>query len=237
MRQYFCLNWVLIDNLFDRSRDDQAKICWPATVKKLFWTGSIDQVHKKHGPREECSDMGRGNRTVFCTMYVNTVLVALRKQTWNKKINWLTRLTWDQAQFERFSYILSKGYRWNWPCPPECNFQSETKIEPDLRLDKAAMLVDKTTKNNFAKFVHCVQTKISVPSEGKCFCFCTPARPRMGRGEGTSDFKWQGWSHGGKTQNPIKSLGLPTKPPKHPRTIIKLNNRFYEMDAMLFVKY
>ena len=38
-------------------------------------------------------------------------------------------LTWDQAQFERFSYILSNGYR-----PPECNFQSETKIEPDLRL-------------------------------------------------------------------------------------------------------
>ena len=91
MRQYFCLNWVLIDNLFDRSRDDRAKICWPATVKKLFWTGSMDQVHKKRGPREECSDMGRGNRTVFCTMYVNTVLVALRKQTWNKKINWLTR--------------------------------------------------------------------------------------------------------------------------------------------------
>ena len=22
-------------------------------------------------------------------------------------------LTWDQAQFERFSYILSNGYRWN----------------------------------------------------------------------------------------------------------------------------
>ena len=98
------------------------------------------------------------------------------------------------------------------------------------------MLVDKTTKNNFAEFVHCVQTRISVPSEGKCFCFCTPARLRMGRGEGTSDFKWQGWSHGGKTQNTIKSLGLPTRPPKHPRTIIKLNNRFYEMDAMLFVK-
>ena len=33
-------------------------------------------------------------------------------------------LTWDQAQFERFSDILSNGY----------NFQSETKIEPDLRL-------------------------------------------------------------------------------------------------------
>ena len=49
-------------------------------------------------------------------------------------------VTWDQAQFERFSYILSNGYRENWaslfvsPCPPECNFQSETKIEPDLRL-------------------------------------------------------------------------------------------------------
>ena len=46
----------------------------------------------------------------------------------------LIKVTWDQAQFERFSYILSNGYRWNWaslfvsPCPPECNFQSETKI-------------------------------------------------------------------------------------------------------------
>ena len=46
-------------------------------------------------------------------------------------------LTWDQAQFERFSYILSNGYRFHFvsSCPPECNFQSETKIEPDLRLD------------------------------------------------------------------------------------------------------
>ena len=49
-------------------------------------------------------------------------------------------ITWDQAQFERFSYILSNGYRWNWgslfvsPCPPECYLQSEMKIEPDLRL-------------------------------------------------------------------------------------------------------
>ena len=23
-------------------------------------------------------------------------------------------ITWDQAQLERFSYILSNGYRWNW---------------------------------------------------------------------------------------------------------------------------
>ena len=23
-------------------------------------------------------------------------------------------LTWDQAHFERFSYILSNGHRWNW---------------------------------------------------------------------------------------------------------------------------
>lgn len=51
------------------------------------------------------------------------------------------------------------------------------------------MLVDKTTTKNFAEFVHCVRTKISVPSGGKCFCFCPTARPRMGRGEGTSDFK------------------------------------------------
>ena len=52
-------------------------------------------------------------------------------------------LTWDQAQFERFSG--SNGYRWNWAslfvssCPPECNFQSETKIEPDLRLVRAVL--------------------------------------------------------------------------------------------------
>ena len=26
--------------------------------------------------------------------------------------NFLKTLTWDQAQFERFSYILSNGYRW-----------------------------------------------------------------------------------------------------------------------------
>ena len=30
------------------------------------------------------------------------------------------RLTWDQAQFKRFSYILSNGCHWNWACPPEC---------------------------------------------------------------------------------------------------------------------
>ena len=33
-------------------------------------------------------------------------------------------------------------------------------------------------------------------------------RPRGG----TLDFKWQGWSNVGKTQNPENSLGLPTKP-------------------------
>ena len=30
----------------------------------------------------------------------------------------------------------------------------------------------------------------------------------------TLDFKWWGWSNGGKNQNPKKSLGLPTKPPQ-----------------------
>ena len=30
----------------------------------------------------------------------------------------------------------------------------------------------------------------------------------------TPDFKWRGWSSGGKNQNPQKSLGLPTKPKK-----------------------
>jgi len=32
---------------------------------------------------------------------------------------------------------------------------------------------------------------------------------------GTPDFKCQGRSNGGKDQNPKKSLGLPTKPPKN----------------------
>ena len=33
-------------------------------------------------------------------------------------------------------------------------------------------------------------------------------------GGGTPDFRWQGWSTGGKNQNPKKSLGLQTKPLK-----------------------
>ena len=31
------------------------------------------------------------------------------------------------------------------PCPPECNFQSETKIERDLRLSSRGELTPKTT--------------------------------------------------------------------------------------------
>ena len=31
---------------------------------------------------------------------------------------------------------------------------------------------------------------------------------------GILDFKWQGWSNGGKNQNPKTSVGLPTKPQK-----------------------
>ena len=50
----------------------------------------------------------------------------------------------------------------------------------------------------------------------------TPSRsdacpPRGGGGGwGTPDFKWRGWSIRGKSQNPKKSLGLPTKPKKLP---------------------
>ena len=33
---------------------------------------------------------------------------------------------------------------------------------------------------------------------------------------GTLEFKWQGWSNGGKNQNPKKSVGLQTKPQKIP---------------------
>ena len=36
----------------------------------------------------------------------------------------------------------------------------------------------------------------------------------------TPDFKWQGWSKGGKNQNSKKSLGLQTKPKKTPWTKI-----------------
>ena len=38
--------------------------------------------------------------------------------------------------------------------------------------------------------------------------------PRCTRG--TPNFKWQGWSNGGKNQNPKKSLGLQTKPKQIP---------------------
>ena len=31
--------------------------------------------------------------------------------------------------------------------------------------------------------------------------------------QGTTDFKWHGWSNDGKNQNPKKSLGLPTVTP------------------------
>ena len=41
-------------------------------------------------------------------------------------------ITWDQAQFERFSYILSNGH-FSFRLARR-NVQSETKIEPDLRL-------------------------------------------------------------------------------------------------------
>ena len=43
-------------------------------------------------------------------------------------------LTWDQTQFERLSYILSNGYRCRFALPAGMLLQSETKIEPDLRL-------------------------------------------------------------------------------------------------------
>ena len=35
--------------------------------------------------------------------------------------------------------------------------------------------------------------------------------------QGTTDFKWHGWSNEGKNQNPKKSLGLPTVTPPPPQ--------------------
>ena len=70
----------------------------------------------------------------FVTHSPSVTLRDRGKQNYKKAIG---MITWDQTQFERFSYILSNGYSWNFrvsPCPPECNFLSETKIEPDLRL-------------------------------------------------------------------------------------------------------
>ena len=37
-------------------------------------------------------------------------------------------------------------------------------------------------------------------------------RGEGGGGRGTADFKWRGWSNGGKNQSPQKSVGLPTYP-------------------------
>ena len=38
----------------------------------------------------------------------------------------------------------------------------------------------------------------------------------QGGAGGTPDFKWRGWSNGGKNQNPEKFLGISPKPPKNP---------------------
>ena len=43
------------------------------------------------------------------------------------------------------------------PCPPECNFQSETKTEPDLRSQSQQYSVG-ITSNAFDNFLH-VQTE------------------------------------------------------------------------------
>ena len=40
------------------------------------------------------------------------------------------------------------------PCPPECNFQSETKIEPDLRLFLTATTSFEFATFGFSKNVH-----------------------------------------------------------------------------------
>ena len=70
-------------------------------------------------------------------------------------------ITWDQAQFERFSYILSNGYRFSLslfvsPCPPECYLQSERKIEPDLRLEywMNAICLEKLWNNAFCRSLY-----------------------------------------------------------------------------------
>ena len=38
----------------------------------------------------------------------------MREQPWSQRKTHWAKITWDQAQFERFSYIPSNGYRWNW---------------------------------------------------------------------------------------------------------------------------
>ena len=80
----------------------------------------MDKPHRKPWPKSKTSDIFKQSHS------------PLHHTFWLGRARFTAQLTWDQAQFERFSYILSNGYRWNWP--PECNFQSETKIEPDLRL-------------------------------------------------------------------------------------------------------
>ena len=57
---------------------------------------------------------------------------------------------------------------------------------------------------------------------------------REGEGGSTQDFKWQGWSNGGKNQNPKKSLGLQTNSRKIPEAKLHAefpsqNNLFAEL--------
>ena len=54
-----------------------------------------------------------GRHTAFSN---NQSLVSILHRELERKMEKLEhmKLTWDQAQFERFSYILYNGYRWNW---------------------------------------------------------------------------------------------------------------------------
>ena len=52
-----------------------------------------------------------------------------------------------------------------------------------------------------------------VNSQGLIPCYA--ANQWAPRG-GTWDFKWRGWSNVAKSQDPKKSPGLPSKPPKNP---------------------
>ena len=51
------------------------------------------------------------------------------------------------------------------PCPPECNFQSETKTEPDLRLKGHSQLVHMRIRYHFLADLHVARQELETESE------------------------------------------------------------------------
>ena len=103
-------------------------------------------------------------------------------------------------------------YCWSW--------SARTSVPSEL--SPYSLKYRETNRTLLIKLRFCSR-KISTKSrEGKRDLRCGIVSDVLARGS-TPDFRWRGWSNGGKNQNPKNSLGLQTKPQKIPGPTEKLN--------------